>query len=106
MVITDMDPYDLPLGAWSFASNVRFHNGRVARGPVFRRGIEAPGSEPRFVFAVSGGATGQDSIYIGRLNGRVDQWSGTGLQDQAPTGFSSSVEGVWSGCTPWFRNLP
>jgi hypothetical protein len=35
-VITDVDPYDLPLNAFSFAKNVRFEDGKVQRGSVFR----------------------------------------------------------------------
>lgn len=35
-IITDYEPSDLPLGAWSGGSNVAFKNGRVRRSPVFK----------------------------------------------------------------------
>jgi hypothetical protein len=35
-VITDVDPFDLPLGAWSMGINVRFEDGRVNSAPVWR----------------------------------------------------------------------
>lgn len=36
-VITDTDPFELPLEACSFAKNVRFENNKISRGSVFRK---------------------------------------------------------------------
>ena len=35
-VITDVDPYNIGLGTWSWGQNVRFKNGSITRAPVFR----------------------------------------------------------------------
>ena len=35
-IITDIEPYELPLNAWSMGSNVHFHAGAVMRSDIFR----------------------------------------------------------------------
>jgi hypothetical protein len=35
-VVTDVDPYNLPLNAWSMAVNARFNGASVLRARVFR----------------------------------------------------------------------
>ena len=35
-IIADLDPYDLPLDAFSAGVNISFRNAKVASGPVFR----------------------------------------------------------------------
>ena len=35
-VVTDVDPYSLPINAYTRAKNVRFDSGKVTRGPIFR----------------------------------------------------------------------
>jgi hypothetical protein len=72
-VITDVDPYDLPPEAWSFAVNVRFSEGRVDRAPVFRKAAELADSDPRFVSSTTP-SSGFDAVLICYLNGRVSQW--------------------------------
>jgi len=36
-VIADVDPYDLPSAAFTFAKNCRFEDGKIQRGAVFRK---------------------------------------------------------------------
>ena len=35
-VVTDVDPYNLPINGFTRGKNVRFHEGKVTHGPVFR----------------------------------------------------------------------
>ena len=36
-VVTDVDPYNLPIGGFTRAKNVRFNEGKVTAGPVYRK---------------------------------------------------------------------
>ena len=51
-VITDVSPYNLPLGAYSKAVNVRFDEGKVRRAPIFRTVLSSLGFSPRFAFGI------------------------------------------------------
>jgi hypothetical protein len=51
-VITDVDPFDLPLGAWSMAINLRFEDGRINSAPVWRA-VGAPSPIPRLASSTS-----------------------------------------------------
>lgn len=99
-VITDRDPFDLPLGAWSMALNMRFDNGRVNSAPVWRGIMPLVNTAPRFVY-VSNSADATVSVYIGYLDGRVNSWSGTaGETGVAPSGYTlTSAEAQWTGAT-------
>ena len=35
-VVTDVDPYNLPINGFTRGKNVRFREGKVSHGPVFR----------------------------------------------------------------------
>lgn len=45
-VVTDVDPYDLPPGAFSFAKNVRFEDNKIQRGAVFRKVTDLSTGDP------------------------------------------------------------
>lgn len=95
-VITDPDPYDIPITAWSFAQNVRFRNGRVTRGPVFRTIKTLATASPRFVLG-STPNSGLDFLFIGYLNGKVYRYQSATETDWSIAGYTpSSVEGNWT----------
>jgi len=99
-VITDVDPFDLPLGAWSMAVNVRFEDGKVTSAPVWRA-VAAPLTDtaPRFVY-VANKADSTTSVYIGYYNGLVSDWTPTSESAVSPTGYTASpAEAQWSGTT-------
>jgi hypothetical protein len=73
-IITDVDPFDLPPEAWSFGTNVRFHNGRALRGPVFRHVADLPQTSPRFCVS-STPTSGLDLLLTGFKSGRVYSYS-------------------------------
>lgn len=60
-VITDVDPVDLPLNAFSYVANVRFADNKVARSPVFSKlGQTTTNTAPRWVYSFRlQGATSQ-----------------------------------------------
>jgi hypothetical protein len=89
-VITDVDPYNLPLGAWSWGSNVRFRNGSVTRSPVFRNVNTALAQpSPRFAAAVFP-SSGFDNIFIGYLNGKVSSILNGVETDYSVSGYTPS----------------
>lgn len=97
-VITDVDPFDLPLGAWSMAVNVRFDNGRVQSAPVWRSVTPLARSNPRYLFSANRSA--DHPVFVGGLDGIVTQWTPTGETTIQPTDYAaSSAEATWSSCT-------
>jgi hypothetical protein len=115
-IIYDVDPFDLPPEAFSAGKNVRFRNGRVTRGPVFRSARALSTSAPRYVFA-NNPTTGQDDLYVCYQNGRVFSTSHAGELDVSISGYTNaSSEGVWTDAAladvvyinredriPWFK---
>ena len=76
-VISDIDPYDLPKEAFSFALNARFHNGHITHSPIFRTASVLSNASPRALFPYSP-TSGVDSVYIGYMSGRINKWSASG----------------------------
>ena len=113
--LTDPDPYDLPPEAWSAAINVRFQNGKVSRGPVFRNVANLSESNPRFVLGVQPNS-GQDLLFIGYKSGDITKFSGGAETLYNPSTYTPSTdEAIWtwtrladvtyvnrSDRTPWF----
>jgi len=63
-VVTDVDPYNLPINGFSRGKNVRFNEGKVSHGPVFRD--VSPNSQvanPMFIYGVSA-SSGYDSVLV------------------------------------------
>jgi hypothetical protein len=94
-VLCDPDPYTLPNTAWSFGLNVRFRNGKITSGPVFRN-VLALGSDPRYS-AATAPASGLDLLFTGYLNGTVKRVINAAETDYTLTGYTPvSAEGVWT----------
>jgi len=51
-VLTDPNPYNLPLTGFTSGNNVRFDEGKVRRSPVFRNVKDNLGFDPRAAFGV------------------------------------------------------
>lgn len=63
-VVTDVDPYNLPINGFTRGKNVRFNEGKVSHGPVFRD--VSPNSQvanPMFIYGVSA-SSGYDSVLV------------------------------------------
>ena len=95
-VVTDVDPYDLPIGAWSMAINVSFDDGRISRGPIFRDGGALPDADPRYVTTFET-TTGFDTVLVGNLDGRVYARVSGSYSDYSIAGYvPSSAEDTWT----------
>ncbi len=90
-IITDIEPYDLPLNAWSMGNNVRFQNGAVQRAPVFREveGTITP-TTPAFAVGVRP-ASGNDFLVYVENDGSIYKWSSGTETDITPPTFTPSV---------------
>lgn len=99
-VITDVDPFDLPLGAWSMGINVRFGDGKVTSAPVWRSvGDVLTNTAPRFLY-VANKADSSTSIYVGSLDGSIIEWDPATETDVSITGYTpSDAEAAWTGAT-------
>jgi hypothetical protein len=117
-VITDPDPYDLPINAWSKGFNVRFKDNKITRSPVVRD-VETPlsNTQPRFL-ARTIPSSGLDTLYIAYKNGRVYSYdSGTETNESIVGYVDADSENVFTSCTtndvfyinradrvPWYYN--
>jgi hypothetical protein len=98
-VIADVEPYELPPGAFSFAKNVRFNDGKVGPAPVWRGLSALHDANPRFVFTENL-ADDVDKIYVGYKNGTVYRWTNGGNTDVTKAGYTpSSTEATWTSCS-------
>ena len=85
-VITDVDAFDLPLGAWSMALNVRFEDGRINSAPVWRAvGPPLTNTSPRFCY-VANKADNTTAIFVGSKDGTVISWT---------SAAETPVSGLW-----------
>lgn len=94
-VLTDPDPYDLPDTAWSLGLNVRFRNGKVSSGPVFRNVFTLGTTDPRYSIAASP-ITGLDLLFTGYLNGKIYKFSATETDYTLANYVPSAVEATWT----------
>lgn len=99
-IITDQDPYALPVGTWSNGVNVRFRNNKITPAPVFRT-VKSPLAEanPRYSFTAGIGATNNE-MFIGYYSGNVYYYSNGNETLYSPAGYVPSyVESNWTSYT-------
>jgi hypothetical protein len=99
-VITDQDPYALPVGTWSSGVNVRFRNNKITPAPVFRT-VKSPLAEPdvRYSFTAGIGATNNE-MFIGYLSGNLYYYNNGVETLYSPPGYvPSPVESNWTSYT-------
>lgn len=94
-VLCDPDPFNLPDTAWSFGVNVRFRNGKVSSGPVFRNVFALGTVSPRFSVAAPP-VSGLDLLLTGYLNGKIYKFNGTETDYTLAAYTPSSAEATWS----------
>jgi hypothetical protein len=98
-VLADIDPYELPSGAFSFAVNARFINGKIERAPVWRKAGTTATVDPRYAFSAHLG-DGSDTLFIGYKNGRVYKWANGTETNYTLSGYvNSSAEATWTDCS-------
>ena len=103
-VLTDPNPYNLPVTGFTSANNVRFDEGKVRRAPVFRTVKDSLGFDPRAAFGIVP-TTGFDTVlmvsddYVIKeyANGNVNDRSGsiTGSSDPRPFTVCSLADVVY-----------
>jgi hypothetical protein len=99
-IITDQDPYALPVGTWSNGVNVRFRNNKITPAPVFRT-VKSPLAEdnPRYSFTAGIGATNNE-MFIGYYSGNVYYYNNGNETLYSPAGYVESyVESNWTSYT-------
>ena len=99
-IITDQDPYALPVGTWSSGVNVRFRNNKITRAPIFRT-VKSPLAEsnPRYL-ATAGIGNTNNELFIGYQSGNVYYYNNGTETLYSPTGYTtSSIESSWTSYT-------
>lgn len=94
-VIADVDPYDLPSAAFTFAKNCRFEDGKLQRGAVFRKVGDLVTDDPVHVVGYTSSVEAPVVYYVTE-NGRVIE--------RTPLG--AETERTASGYVPSFSPLP
>ena len=94
-VLSDPDPYDLPINAFTAGVNVRFRNGHISSGPVFRNVLALGTTDPRFCFAASPSTI--NNLFIGYKNGKISREANNTETDYTLSGYvTSTVEATWT----------
>ena len=103
-VLTDINPYNLPITGFTKAVNVRFDEGKVRRAPVFRAVKDTLGFDPRAAYGVVP-STGFDTVLVVSddyvikeyANGSLNDRSGsiTGSSDPRPYSISTLADVVY-----------
>lgn len=99
-IVTDQDPYSLPVGAFSSGVNVRFRNNKITPAPVFRA-VKQPlaEAEPRYAFTAGIGNSNND-LFLGYQSGRVYYYANGVETDYSPASFTASpAEANWTSYT-------
>jgi hypothetical protein len=96
-VYTDTDPYDNEFRKFTFASNARFEDKRISRGPVFATtGTIALNDTPRFAVSYKQ-LSGTNQYHIANRDGTITNWSASTLggasteTDISPVGYVPST---------------
>jgi hypothetical protein len=98
-VISDGDAYSIPSEAFTAGVNVRFRNGKVSSGPVFRNVLPLGTTDPRFTCA-SNPTQGLDLLFVGYKNGTVSLISNGAESAYSISGYTpASLEATWSSTT-------
>lgn len=91
-VVKDIDPYDLPPNAFNTGVNVRFANGTLQRGPVFRNIVDLDGN-PQFIDGLTP-LGGLDYIIVGYEDGTLDKITGSSTTTISPSGWTPTTASV------------
>lgn len=98
-ILSDPEPTDIPLNAWSAGNNVVFRAGSVWRSPFFREVEVLDTASPMFVYAIQI-AGDYDRIVIAARNGSLYTWRNGLEADATPGSFTTADSDVpFTGCT-------
>jgi hypothetical protein len=94
-VISDVDPFNIPTNAFSYALNVRFDDGSVSRGVVYRN-IDSTGGSATPLILTDGTTKLGNATGGGNLASAFD---GTTSQAAAASASKTSSTSIWVGHT-------
>lgn len=97
-VITDVEPYDLPLNGFSAANNIRFDENKAKRSVVFRTVQDTLGFNPRGAFGVVP-ATGFDTVLMVSEDWAIKEYANNSIQDRSGTITGSSDPRPFTFCS-------
>jgi len=89
-VVTDTDPYNLPITGFTAANNVRFDEGKVSRSAIFRKVKDNLGFTPRACFGIVP-ANGFDTVLMVSDSFGIHEYA-----NGATTDVSGSITGTSS----------
>lgn len=90
-VVTDVDPFNLPINGYTRAKNVRFHEGKVTHGPIYRNITSDIVSNTVFACGVSN-IGGYDTVLLVDDTFTVREYgNGTTTQRLAGSGDASTL---------------
>jgi len=92
-VITDVDPFNLPISAFTRAKNVRFDQGNVRRSPGFRDITDVTGFTPVFTHGLYN-ANGYDTVVIVSNDFDIHEFSNGTLSLDFSSGAAASTAQV------------
>ena len=75
-VVTDVEPYNLPIQGFSRADNVVFEDGRVARAPIFKSIFKNTTQEYQgAAFATQASSSGTDEFFVTDRSYNIAKWA-------------------------------
>lgn len=87
-IVSDVDPYDLPLQAFSEGVNIRFTGSHIERAPIFRTCATLGAAAPRHV-CTRIGASGEE-VFVGYLDGSVAYLTASSETDYSVAAYTPS----------------
>ena len=92
-VVTDVDPYNLPIEAFTRAKNVRFTEGKVSKGPVFRSVSGTLSFTPTFAYGITA-LSGYDTVLLVDNTFDVYEFSNGASTQRYNSSLSASIQKV------------
>jgi hypothetical protein len=77
-VISDIDPFGTTFKQFSMATNVRFENRKISRGPIFATSGSLTNTNPRYVVSYSQ-LSGTSQFHVCNYDGTIQNWSSAGI---------------------------
>lgn len=88
-VLTDPNPYNIPITGFTAANNIRFDEGKVRRSPVFRTVKDSLGFDPRAAFGIIPD-TGFDTVLLVADDYEIQEYANNTLTDRSGSISASS----------------
>ena len=88
-VLTDPNPYNIPITGFTAANNIRFDEGKVRRAPVFRTVKDSLGFDPRAAFGIVPD-TGFDTVLLVADDYEIQEYANNTLTDRSGSISASS----------------